>query len=101
MNSQVHNSDAGRSQLRADFYDPRDGGRAVRLQSLELERGSREPPRTNYFAVYRVDSGAGTVAADDAHWAFGPGCLLIFVPYQYVRFAAAEAVRGEVIEFHA
>ncbi|MEX2141979.1 MAG: helix-turn-helix transcriptional regulator [Pirellulales bacterium] len=86
---------------RAEYYDPRDGDRAVRVQSLHIEHGSREPPRTNYFAVYRVDSGSGTVAADDAHCPFGPGSLLFFVPYQYVRFAAAEAVRGEVIEFHA
>src|SRR5947207_452532 len=51
----------------SDFYDPRDGGRPVRMQSLHLQRGSREPPRTNYFGIYRIDSGCGTVAADDAH----------------------------------
>ncbi len=87
--------------FQAEFYDPRAGGRAVRLQSLQIEPGSREPPRTNYFAVYRLDAGSGTVSADDAHCGFGPGSLLCFVPYQYVRFAATEAVRGEVIEFHA
>jgi len=85
----------------AEFYDPRDGGQAVRVKSLHIDHGSRELPRTNCFAVYRVDSGSGTVAADDAHCPFGPGSLLFFVPYQYVRFAATEAVRGEVIEFHA
>jgi AraC family transcriptional regulator, transcriptional activator of pobA len=85
----------------ADFYDPSVGGRPVRLQHLRLERGSREPARTNYFAVYRIDSGSGTIAADDAHCPFAPGALLFFVPYQYVRFAATDAVRGEVIEFHA
>lgn len=84
-----------------EFYDPRDGGRPVRALRLQLGRGSHEPARTNCFAVYRVDSGSGTVAADDAHCPFGPGSLLFFVPYQYVRFAAVKAVHGDVIEFHA
>ena len=85
----------------AEFYDPRAGGQAVQLQSLQFEPGSREPPRTNYFAVCQVNAGSGTISADDAHCGFGPDSLLCFVPYQYVRFAATEAVRGEVIEFHA
>ena len=85
----------------AHFYDPRTGGEALRVGSLHLERGAHEPARTNYFAVYRVDSGSGVVAADDVHGPFGPAALLFFVPYQYVRFAADRPVSGEVIEFHA
>ena len=85
----------------ADFYDPRDGGRAVRVRGLNLEPGPHEPARTNYFAVYRIDAGAGTVDADDARCPFGPGSLLFFVPYQYVRLTADRAVRGDVVEFHA
>src|SRR5690349_12630310 len=60
----------------ADFYDPRGGGLAVRVRSLDLERGPHEPARTNYFAVYRVDAGAGTVSADDVHCPFDAGSLL-------------------------
>ena len=48
----------------ADFYDPRAGGQTVRAQDLYLQRGPHEPARTNYFAVYRIDSGSGTIAAD-------------------------------------
>ncbi len=85
----------------ADLYDPRAGGRALRVGSLQLDGGAHEPARTNYFTVYRVESGAGTVAVDDVHCPFGPGAMLFVTPYQYVRFAADGAVRGDVIEFHA
>jgi AraC-like DNA-binding protein len=85
----------------ADFYDPRAGGQPLRVRSLHVEPGPHEPARTNYFAIYLIDAGSGTVAADDCHCPFGPGSLLFFVPYQYVRFAADQPVSGEVIEFHA
>jgi AraC-like DNA-binding protein len=84
-----------------DFYDPRTGGSSLRVADLCLERGSHEPARTNYFAVYRIDSGSGIVDADDAHHPFGPASLLFLKPYQYVRFTAEQSVGGEVIEFHA
>lgn len=83
------------------FYDPRDGGLSVRARGVRFERGSHEPARTNCFLVYRIDSGSGTVSADDMHCAFRPGSLLFFVPYQYIRFSVEKAVRGDVIEFHA
>ncbi|MDY3555708.1 helix-turn-helix transcriptional regulator [Gemmata sp. JC717] len=85
----------------ADFYDPRTGGQALRVRGVRIEGGAHEPARTNCFAIYRIDSGSGTVAAGDAHHPFGPASLLFFVPYQYVRFSADQPVSGEVIEFHA
>jgi AraC-like DNA-binding protein len=90
-----------RSTPEASFYDPRDGGQAVRMRSLRLQRGPYEPIRTNCFTVYRIDAGSGTVSADDVHCSFSTGSLLFFVPYQYVRIVAARAVRGDVLEFHA
>jgi AraC family transcriptional activator of pobA len=84
-----------------DFYDPRAGDHPLRVAALQIERGPHEPARTNRFAVYRIDSGSGTFAADAAHHPFGPASLLFFVPYQYARFAADQPVAGEVIEFHA
>lgn len=84
-----------------DFYDPRTGGHALRVTDLRIDGGVHEPTRTNYFAIYRIDTGSGTVAAGDAHHPFGPASLLFSVPYQYVRFTADQPVRGEVIEFHA
>jgi AraC-like DNA-binding protein len=86
---------------RTDFYDPRTGGHALRVADVRIERTPYEPARTNCFAIYRIDSGAGTVAADAAHHPFNPASLLFFVPYQYVRFAADRPVAGEVVEFHA
>ena len=86
---------------RSYFYDPRDGDRALRIRSLTFDPGPHEPARTNYFAVYRVDSGSGTVAIDDIHCPFDQGSLLFSTPYQYVRFTAQRAILGDVIEFHA
>lgn len=83
-----------------DLYDPRAGGRAIRTHPLNLGTTS-EPPRTNYFAVYYIESGSGTIWADAAQFPFGPDALLFVVPYQHVRFVAAGPVRGEVVQFHA
>jgi AraC-like DNA-binding protein len=84
-----------------DLYDPRSGGQAIRIESVRLDAKPFEPARTNYFAVYRIESGAGTFWADASQFPFGPDSLLFFVPYQHVRFAPDAPVRGEVVRFHA
>jgi len=84
-----------------DLFDPRKGGRAIRTQTLRLDSGPSEPARTNYFAVYFISTGSGTVWADASRFAFGPECLLFFVPYQHVRFIPGNPVHGEVVQFHA
>jgi AraC-like DNA-binding protein len=84
-----------------ELYDPRRGGQAIRTESLRLEGGPFEPVRTNYFGVYLIESGSGTVWADASQFEFGPGALLFFVPYQHLRFAPNAAVGGEVVQFHA
>jgi AraC family transcriptional regulator, transcriptional activator of pobA len=84
-----------------DLYDPRNGGQAIRTESLRLDLKPFEPARTNYFAVYRIESGSGTFWADASQFAFGPDTLLFFVPYQHIRFAPDSPVHGEVVRFHA
>lgn len=84
-----------------DLYDPRSGGQAIRIESVRLEDQPFEPARTNYFSVYRIESGSGTFWADASQFAFGPGALLFFVPYQHIRFAPDAPVHGEVVQFHA
>jgi AraC-like DNA-binding protein len=84
-----------------NLYDPRRGGEPIRIERVGFEGGACEPPRTNYFAVYRIESGSGTFWADASRFAFGPDALLFFVPYQHVRFAPESPVRGEVVRFHA
>ena len=69
-----------------DLYDPRSGDQAIRTQSLRLDRKPFEPARTNYFAIYLIESGSGTFWADASQFAFGPDSLLFFVPYQHIRF---------------
>src|SRR5580704_6899282 len=92
---------ASMRNLTEDLYDPRSGGRAIRIESLRLDDKSFEPARTNYFTVYLIESGSGTFWADASHFAFGPDALLFFVPYQHIRFAPDSTVHGEVIRFHA
>ena len=84
-----------------DLYDPRNGDQAIRTESLRLDGKPFEPARTNYFAVYLIESGSGTFWADASQFAFGPGSLLFFVPYQHIRFVPDVPVHGEVIQFHA
>lgn len=84
-----------------DLYDPRSGGQAIRIENLRLGDKPFEPARTNYFAVYLIESGSGTFWADASQFAFSPGALLFFVPYQHIRFAPDAPVQGQVVQFHA
>src|SRR4051812_36293733 len=84
-----------------DLYDPRAGGRAVRTEVLRLDGRPFEPARTNCFAIYLIGSGSGTFWADASRFAFGPGCLLFFVPYQHVRIAPDGPAEAEAVLFHA
>lgn len=84
-----------------DLYDPRSGGQAIRIESVRLDDKPFEPARTNCFSVYLIECGSGTFWADASQFAFGPGALLFFVPYQHIRFAPDAPVNGEVVQFHA
>jgi len=83
------------------LYDPRKGGRALRIESFSWAHQPIEPARTNYFSIYRIASGSGTFWADAGRHAFGGHALLFFVPYQHIRFAPDKSVAGDVIQFHA
>jgi AraC-like DNA-binding protein len=84
-----------------DLYDPRSGGQAIRTERLRIGGKPFEPARTNYFSVYLIESGAGTVWADASRFPFGPESLAFFVPYQHIRFSPDGPVHGEVVQFHA
>lgn len=84
-----------------DLYDPRTGGRAIRLGNLQVKDKPFDPTRTNYFTIYLIESGSGTFWADAARFDFGPSSLLFFVPYQHIRLVPNSTVHGEVIQFHA
>jgi AraC family transcriptional regulator, transcriptional activator of pobA len=93
--------DMVKGSLNPGLYDPRRGDQAIRTQRLDLSRKPFEPARTNYFSVYLIESGSGTFWADASRFAFGPGSLLFFVPYQHIRFVPDVPVHAEVIQFHA
>ncbi len=87
--------------LTAHLYDPSRGDPAIRTQALRSKGKPVEPARTNYFAIYHIASGSGTVWADASTMAFEPSTLLFFVPYQQLRFVPDTPIHGAVIEFHA
>ena len=87
--------------LSSNLYDPRSGGQAIRIQNLKLNGEPTDLARTNYFAIYRIESGSGTFWADTSSFAFGSDDLLFFVPYQHIRFVPDSPVQGEIIQFHA
>jgi AraC family transcriptional regulator, transcriptional activator of pobA len=93
--------DMAKGSLNPGLFDPRRGDQAIRTQRLDLSRKPFEPARTNYFSVYLIEAGSGTLWADASRFAFGPGSLLFFVPYQHIRFVPDVPVRAEVIQFHA
>lgn len=85
----------------AEFYDPRVGKPAIAFGVWSADRTPLEPARTNCFAVYRIESGRGTIDVDAGCHPFEAGSLLFVVPYQHVRFVPEGKTAGEVIEFHA
>jgi AraC-like DNA-binding protein len=91
----------GATKSDADLYDPRRGDEALVVRPFRSDGEGCESPRTNRFAVYRLESGSGSVAVDAAVHEFGPGSMLFLSPYRRVRFGADGPVVGEVAEFHA
>lgn len=83
------------------LFDPRRGDHAIRLGDLRTSGKAWEPPRTNYFTIYFIQSGSGKFWADAACFDFGPDSTLFFVPYQHIRLAADSPVQGKIIQFHA
>jgi AraC-like DNA-binding protein len=88
-------------RITGHLFDPRRGDQAIRTERLRIDGKSCEPARTNYFAVYLIESGSGTFWADTSRFPFGPDSLLFFVPYQHIRFAPDAPVHGEIVQFHA
>lgn len=91
----------GQRRTTGNLYDPRRGDQAIRLQPFRVDRQPSDPPRTNCFSVYLIESGSGTFWADAACYEFRPDSLLFFVPYQHVRLIPDESIQGKVIQFHA
>lgn len=83
------------------FFDPRQGDEAVRVRTLDLAGGPFEPPRTNCFGIYWIESGTGRCFVDAAEWGYEAKSLIFFSPYQYIRFLPDKELRGVLVEFHA
>lgn len=71
------------------------------LQTCEFPPGTSEPPRSNAFAIYRIDAGCGTFWADATEQPYQAGQLLCFVPYQFIRMIPLQTTRITMLQFHA
>ncbi|WP_146676680.1 helix-turn-helix domain-containing protein [Pirellula sp. SH-Sr6A] len=89
------------SEKKESWYDPREGGEAIRLCTVCLDGPGTEPPRTNCFGLYFIEAGSGVFSVDDACHPFHSPSLLCVVPYQYVRFQCEDSICCRRIEFHA
>jgi len=87
--------------LPSALYDPRLGHDAARVSGFEIAPGSRPLPRTNQFALYLVEAGAGVCAVNEARHRYEAGNVLCLAPYQHVTFQAESPTRGQVLHFHA
>ncbi len=83
------------------YFDPRHGEEAARVGDFAFDPGLNALPRTNQFALYLVEAGAGICEVNDAHHAFEAGDVLCLAPYQHVSFQATAATHGQVLHFHA
>ena len=83
------------------LYDSRRDGDAIRLASQQLKPEPVEPPRTNCFSIYWLESTGGELWADAARHTFTPRSLLFFKPYQYIRITPTAPTDAVSIQFHA
>jgi AraC family transcriptional regulator, transcriptional activator of pobA len=83
------------------LYNPRNGDLSLKVTDLDVGPDAEAPTRTNYFTVYWIQAGHGTIWADSASHPFASPSLLFFVPYQYIRFVPESPIRGVSVQFHA
>jgi AraC-like DNA-binding protein len=93
-------------QTTSPLYHPRapdshSRAEAICVRESEIGPGAFEPPRTNYFTIYSIESGEGEFWADAGRYAFAPHSLLFFTPYQYIRVVPVSTARCTLIQFHA
>lgn len=60
-----------------------------------------EPPRTNYFRIWWIESGNGNFDVTAGRYPFAAGELLFFVPYQQIKFWAKTSWNAVELQFHA
>lgn len=76
------------------------GEMAVQLKAIDPTNQYDEVQRLNYYTVLWVQKGSGRYQADISEYAFEPGTIFFFTPYQPFRFMHAEQVSGLVLHFH-
>lgn len=88
-------------KTKENWYDPRQRGQAIHLDTLNIGRKPFDPARTNYFTIYLIQRGSGEFWADASRFEYGANSLLFFVPYQHIALVPKSATHGQIIQFHA
>src|SRR5215831_4302783 len=83
------------------FYDPRNGDLAFKIEPIAKTYALNLERRFNYFTIYWIQEGAGEFYADQAQHMFHAGAMLFFVPYQRLRIVPAQPLAGVSLQFHA
>lgn len=83
------------------WLDPRQAAPAFCLRPQHIDAQKFEPPRTNYFRIWWIETGTGTFDVSAGRYPFAAGELLFFVPYQQVKFAAKAPWDAVELQFHA
>lgn len=83
------------------LYNPRNGGQAIRIESLSVGRKPFEPARTNYFSMCLINAGSGTFWPKLRSSRSAPIRCCFFCSLQHIRFTPVKGVHGEVIHFHS
>lgn len=83
------------------LYDPRRGDLSLSVEAFDDSTTFSSPQRSNYFTVFWVREGRGTLYAEAGQYPFAANSLLFLVPYQSFRFLCDAGVRGVCLKFHA
>lgn len=87
-------------QYTLTLVDPQNGNLAFKIFSFEGNGFFDHIQRNNYYSLIWIQQGRGKLKADFSAYAFAPGQLLSFSPYQPFMLMPESEPGGSVIQFH-
>lgn len=73
---------------------------AFKISSFADDSDFNSPRRYNYFSMFLVTKGEGTVVRDETEYAFRKSCLICFAIYQPFVIKPSDEFEGILINFH-
>jgi AraC family transcriptional regulator, transcriptional activator of pobA len=81
------------------LINPLTGNLALKVQSLDNLSSQEEVQRLNYYSMFLITEGEGSLLSDVSEYEFSGNALLCFAPYQPFLLHA-DGCRGFVVNFH-